>query len=138
MPLLNRIYWEGLAVNHLPAWGLLEVLQRTPDLRGRDGQRHPLSAMLVTVDCAALRGFRGFQPLVQWLEPRGPAMWHLWGRCQPPVRQTYAKCVGGAGLRATRCVVEVHRAVRSVRNSADAVCEEGDDNLRANEYCQTA
>lgn len=74
-----------------PAGGLLEVLQRVPDPRGRYGKRHPLSAMLAAVVCSTLCGFRGFQPVVQWLELHGPAMWHLLGfRRKPPVRQTYA------------------------------------------------
>ncbi len=91
MPLLDRRYWEGFAVSHLPAGGLLEVLQRVPDPRGRYGKRHPLSAMLAAVVCSTLCGFRGFQPVVQWLELHGPAMWHLLGfRRKPPVRQTYA------------------------------------------------
>ena len=91
MPLLDRRYWEGFAVSHLPAVGLLEVLQRVPDPRGRFGKRHPLSAMLAAVVCARLCGFRGIQPVVQWLELHGPAMWHLLGyRRKPPVRQTYA------------------------------------------------
>ena len=71
--------------------GLLEVLQRVPDPRGRYGKRHPLSAMLAAVVCSTLCGFRGFQPVVQWLELHGTAMWHLLGfRRKPPVRQTYA------------------------------------------------
>ena len=91
MPLLDRRYWEGFALNQSPAVGLLEVLQRVPDPRGRYGKRHPLSAMLAAVVCSTLCGFRGFQPAVQWLELHGPAMWHLLGfRRRPPVRQTYA------------------------------------------------
>ena len=71
--------------------GLLEILQRVPDPRGRYGKRHPLSAMLAAVVCSTLCGFRGFQPVVQWLELQGTAMWHLLGfRRKPPVRQTYA------------------------------------------------
>lgn len=78
-------------MNQSPAVGLLEVLQRIPDPRGRYGKRHPLSAMLAAVVCATLCGFRGFQPVVQWLELHGSAMWHLLGfRRKPPVRQTYA------------------------------------------------
>lgn len=91
MPLLDRRYWEGYAVSHSPAEGLLEILQRVPDPRGRYGKRHPLSAMLAAVVCSTLCGFRGFQPVVQWLQLHGPTMWHLLGfRRKPPVRQTYA------------------------------------------------
>lgn len=47
--------------------------------------------MLAAVVCSTLCGFRGFQPVVQWLELHGPAMWHLLGfRRTPPVRQSYA------------------------------------------------
>lgn len=47
--------------------------------------------MLAAVVCSTLCGFRGFQPVVQWLQLHGPAMWHLLGfRRTPPVRQTYA------------------------------------------------
>ena len=47
--------------------------------------------MLAAVVCSTLCGFRGFQPVVQWLELHGTAMWHLLGfRRKPPVRQTYA------------------------------------------------
>jgi len=91
LPLLDRRCWEGFTVSQSPAVGLLEMLQRVPDPRGRYGKRHPLSAMLAAVVCSTLCGFRGFQPVVQWLELHGPAMWHLLGfRRQPPVRQTYA------------------------------------------------
>ena len=91
MPFLDRRFWEGFAVNHQPAVGLLEFLQRVPDPRGRLGQRHPLSAMLAAVVCATLSGFRGIRPLVQWLELQEVQTWHLLGfRRQPPVRQTYA------------------------------------------------
>lgn len=75
----------------LPARGLLEVLQRVPDPRGRTGRRHPLSAMLAAVVCATWCGFRGIRPVVQWLELHGVEMWHLLGfRRKPPVRQTFA------------------------------------------------
>ena len=91
MPFLDRRFWEGFVVNHQPAVGLLEFLQRVPDPRGRYGKRHPLSAMLAAVVCATLSGFRGIRPLVQWLDLQEVQTWHLLGfRRQPPVRQTYA------------------------------------------------
>lgn len=78
-------------MNVQPAGGLLEVLQRVPDPRGRYGKRHPLSAMLAAVVCATLCGFRGIRPVVHWLELHGVGMWHLLGfRRKPPVRQTFA------------------------------------------------
>ena len=78
-------------MNDQPAGGLLEVLQRVPDARGRTGRRHPLSAMLAAVVCATLCGFRGIRPVVHWLELHGVEMWHLLGFTRkPPVRQTFA------------------------------------------------
>ena len=77
-------------MNDRPAEGLLEMLQRVPDPRGRKGVRHPLSAMLAAVVCATLCGFRGVQSVVMWLNTHGSAMWHLLGFTRkPPVRQTY-------------------------------------------------
>lgn len=47
--------------------------------------------MLAAVVCSTLCGFRGLQPVVQWLELQGTAMGHLLGFTRkPPVRQTYA------------------------------------------------
>jgi hypothetical protein len=78
-------------VTNLPVGGLLEHLQRIPDPRGREGKRHPLSAMLAAVVCATLCGFRGLRPTVRWLKLHGVEMWHLLGFTRtPPVRQTYA------------------------------------------------
>lgn len=74
-----------------PVAGLLEVLQQVPDPRGREGVRHPLSALLAAVVCATFCGFRGFRQTVQWLKLHGVTMWHLLGfRRQPPCRQTFA------------------------------------------------
>jgi len=69
----------------------LEVLQQIPDPRGREGQRHPLSAMLAALICATWCGFRGLRPTIRWLDLHGVKMWHLLGfRRTPPVRQTFA------------------------------------------------
>jgi hypothetical protein len=78
-------------VSELPRRGLLEMLQQVPDPRGREGLRHPCSAMLAALICATLCGFRGLRPTVRWLKLHGVTMWHLLGfRRKPPVRQTYA------------------------------------------------
>jgi len=78
-------------VSDLPVGGLLEHLQQIPDPRGREGKRHPLSAMLAAVVCATLCGFHGLRPTVRWLRLHGVEMWHLLGFTRkPPVRQTYA------------------------------------------------
>lgn len=74
-----------------PVSGLLECLQQVPDPRGREGLRHPLSAMLAAVVCATFCGFRGFRQTLQWLKLHGVEMWHLLGfRRKPPCRQTFA------------------------------------------------
>lgn len=78
-------------MNNLPVQGLLEILQQVPDPRGREGQRHPLPAMLAAVVCAMFCGFHGLRPTVRWLALHGVDMWHLLGfRRKPPVRQTFA------------------------------------------------
>lgn len=78
-------------MSELPRRGLLEVLQQVPDPRGREGLRHPCSAMLAALFCATLCGFRGLRQTVRWLNLHGVPMWHLLGfRRTPPVRQTYA------------------------------------------------
>ena len=78
-------------MNQRPVRGLLEVLQQIPDPRGREGKRHPLSAMLAALICATWCGFRGLRPTIRWLDLHGVTMWHLLGfRRTPPVRQTFA------------------------------------------------
>ena len=39
-------------VSNSPGRGLLEILQQVPDPRGREGLRHPMSAMLAAIICA--------------------------------------------------------------------------------------
>ncbi len=46
---------------------LFAALEQVPDPRGRQGQRHPLTAMLAGIVCATLCGARGFRPIAQWL-----------------------------------------------------------------------
>ena len=82
---------EGEEVESRPARGLLEVLQQVPDPRGRKGRRHTLVAMLATVVCATLCGFRGFRAIQQWLALHQAPMWHLLGYTRnPPKRQAFA------------------------------------------------
>jgi hypothetical protein len=77
-----------------PARGLLEILQQVPDPRGREGQRHPLSAMLAAVVCATFCGFRGLRATVRWLKLNGTQLSHLLGFTRhPPVRQTFANAL---------------------------------------------
>ena len=71
--------------------GLLEVLQQIPDPRGREGLRHPMTAMLAAVICATLCGHQGLRQTVRWLKTHGVEMCHLLGfRRKPPVRQSFA------------------------------------------------
>lgn len=78
-------------MSELPRRGLLEHLQQVPDPRGREGLRHPCSAMLAALFCATLCGSRGLRQTVRWLKLHGLPMWHLLGfKRRPPVRQTYA------------------------------------------------
>ena len=69
------------------ARGLFAVLEQVSDSRGRQEQRHPLTAMLAGVVCATLCGARGFKPIAQWLRAQVPTTWHWLGfKCRPPVR----------------------------------------------------
>jgi predicted transposase YbfD/YdcC len=78
-------------VTDRPVRGLLDLLRQVPDPRGREGQRHPSSAMLAAVVCATLCGFRGLRQTVRWLDLHGTEMAHLLGFTRhPPVRQTIA------------------------------------------------
>ena len=78
-------------MNNQPGTGLLEVLQQIPDPRGREGLRHPMTAMLAAVICATLCGHQGLRQTVRWLKTHGVEMWHLLGfRRKPPVRQSFA------------------------------------------------
>ena len=68
-----------------PAGSLLAYLEQVPEPRGRKGRRHPLVAMLATVCCAVLSGFRGYEGTAQWIHAQRPALWHALGftRCPP-------------------------------------------------------
>lgn len=78
-------------MNNQPGTGLLEVLQQIPDPRGREGLRHPMTAMLAAVICATLCGHQGLRQTVRFLRTHGVEMWHLLGfRRKPPVRQSFA------------------------------------------------
>ncbi len=47
------------------ARGLFAELEQVSDPRGRQGQRHPLTAMLAGVVCVTFCGARGFKPIAQ-------------------------------------------------------------------------
>lgn len=65
--------------------GLFAALEQLSDPRGRQGQRHPFTAMLAAVVCATLCGARGFKPIAQWVRLQSPATWHWLGfKRKPP------------------------------------------------------
>lgn len=71
-----------------PAGSLLTFLSQVPDPRGRQGLRHPLSAMLASVVCAVLCGARSYGAIVQWLHLQPVATWHRLGFRRIPPKST--------------------------------------------------
>lgn len=67
-----------------PAVGLLQILQQVPDPRGRNGRRHPLSAMLAAIICSLLSGVRSLDGIAAWTRFQPPALWHLLGFTRKP------------------------------------------------------
>lgn len=67
-----------------PTGSLLAYLEQIPDPRGRQGRRHPLSAMLATVVCAILCGRRGYSAIAEWIHSQPVATWHLLGFTRRP------------------------------------------------------
>lgn len=77
-------------MNTLPATGLLHFLQEVPDPRGRQGQRHPHTAMLAVVVCAMLCNFQGYDAIAQWIRILPLQLWHsLGGKRRPPCANTF-------------------------------------------------
>ena len=71
-----------------PGGSLLAFVSQVPDPRGRQGLRHPLSAMLASVVCAMLCGARGYSAIVQWLHLQPVSTWHRLGFRRTPPRST--------------------------------------------------
>jgi hypothetical protein len=67
-----------------PAGSLLLVLQQIPDPRGRQGRRHPLSAMLAAIVCAMLCGSRSYSAITDWIHAQETEVWHLLGFYRKP------------------------------------------------------
>ncbi len=70
---------------------LFAALEQVSDPRGRQGQRHPLTAMLAAIVCATLCGARGFRPIAQWIRSQQPSTWHWLGfKRKPPCANCFA------------------------------------------------
>jgi hypothetical protein len=63
---------------------LLLALQQISDPRGRQGRRHPLTAMLATIVCAMLCGARGYTDIADWIHAQETSLWHLLGFTRRP------------------------------------------------------
>lgn len=70
-----------------PASGLLAALQQVPDPRGRQGLRHPLSAMLAGVVCAVMSGYTSYAAIAQWIHAQEISFWHLLGFTRRPPKE---------------------------------------------------
>lgn len=105
--------------------GLFAALEQVADPRGRQGQRHPFTAMLAGVVCATLCGARGFKPISQWLRAQLPATWHWLGfRRKPPCANCFADLMRLIDPEA------FERAVREWTDQLEGVRVD-DDSLRA-------
>ena len=72
------------------ATGLLHYLQRIPDPRGREGQRHSHVAMLAALVCATLCNFPGYAGVAQWIRLQPLAFWHALGGTRfPPCENAF-------------------------------------------------
>ena len=70
--------------------GLFSILEQVDDPRGRQGQRHPFSAMLATIICATLCGVRGFKPIAQWIRSQEVSTCHWFGfKRKPPCANSF-------------------------------------------------
>ncbi len=74
-------------MNTAPAGSLLLFLSQVPDPRGRQGRRHPLEAMLVSVVCAMLQGARGYSAISQWIHEQEVELWHAFGFTRRPPKE---------------------------------------------------
>lgn len=105
--------------------GLLAALEQVSDPRGRQGLRHPLTAMLAGVVCATLCGARGLKPIAQWLRAQAPATWHWLGfRRRPPCANCFADLLKLIDPQ------EFERAIREWTSRLEGLQIE-DDSLRA-------
>jgi len=109
---------------------LFAQLEQVSDPRGRQGLRHPLSAMLAAVVCAMLCGARGFRPIAQWLRIQDTKTWHWLGfKRRPPCANCFADLLKAISPEqfeaAVRRWTEQLRGVRIDRESLSAVSIDG-------------
>jgi predicted transposase YbfD/YdcC len=68
---------------------LIEVLAEIPDVRSKQGQRHPLAAILALVCSALLCGYRSYTAMAEWGRNYGARLTHALGFTrQPPCAAT--------------------------------------------------
>lgn len=69
-----------------PAGDLRQHMAQVLDPRGREGKRHPLSAILTAVVCAVFCGANGYKPICQWLHHQPVDFWHFLGFTRRPLK----------------------------------------------------
>ena len=105
--------------------GLFAALEQISDPRGRQGQRHPFSAMLADIVCATLCVARGFKPIAQWLRTQAPATWHWLGfKRKPPCANCFADLLKQIDPE------DFEQAIRQWSGLLESLSV-GDDSLRA-------
>lgn len=73
-----------------PSLSLLQTLAQVPDPRGRQGRRHPLSAILSLTVLSMLTGCKSWEALVPFGRDHGAALAHALGfrRGKTPAKST--------------------------------------------------
>jgi predicted transposase YbfD/YdcC len=80
---------------------LIEVLAEMPDFRSKQGQRHPLAAILTLVCSALLCGYRSYTAMAEWGRNYGARLTHALGFTrQPPCAATLHAVLKGVDREA--------------------------------------
>ena len=107
------------------ARGLFAALEQVADPRGRQGQRHSITAMLAAIICATLCGARGLKPIAHWMRMQDPETWHWFGfKWRPPCANCYAD------LLKIISVEDFEQAIRNWTSQLPGI-ETNDETLRA-------